>query len=91
MKINQERKYDAVDGRIVNRVTGKPIPDDEPIFILRAKDVRSTVALLAYQDMCEDETHKSIITQRIDDFACWQDENSEQVREPDSDPSCLKI
>jgi hypothetical protein len=44
MDINQERKYDAVDGKIVNRATGKPIPDDEPIVIFRAKDKLAVLA-----------------------------------------------
>lgn len=89
MDINQERKYDAIDGKIVNRATGKPIPDDEPIIIFRAKDRKSTGMLIAYMAMCEDEMHRRVVQGRIDDFIAWQSKNQDKVKEPDSDASCL--
>lgn len=48
MQTEQDPKHDIVDNRIVNRKTGEPIPDDEPIFILRARDPFSTSAIEAY-------------------------------------------
>jgi hypothetical protein len=90
MNTDQERKYDAVDGKIVNRATGKPIPDDEPIFIFRAKDQISLVALVAYSNMCSDDLHRKVILGRLQDFIAWQEANLDKVKEPDSDPSCLK-
>ena len=91
MNADQERKYDAIDGKIVNRATGKPIPDDEPIIIFRAKDRKSTGMLLAYMTTCEDENHKAVIEGRLNDFIEWQQKNQDVVKEPDSDKSCLKI
>jgi hypothetical protein len=90
VNINQERKYDAVDGKIVNRATGKPIPDDEPIIIIRAKDKNAVLTLQRYKRLCEDPLHKDVIQGRIDDFHAWQDKNMEKIKEPDSDKSCLK-
>ena len=90
MNIFQERKYDAVDGRLVNRETGKPIPNDEPVMIFRAKDRKALNALEAYQFACTDETHRQVIQGRIDDFREFQTANPDLVKEPDSDPSCLK-
>lgn len=90
MNINQERKYDAIDGKIVNRATGEPIPDDEPIIIFRAKDRKSTGMLIAYRAMCENENHKAVIDGRIEDFLDWQMRNQDLTKEPDSDCSCLK-
>ena len=57
----QERKYkievqDGV-GTLVNRLTGRPVPDDEPLFILRAQDVNALPALMAYMVLCKDLQH----------------------------------
>jgi len=90
MKLSQERKYDSIDGKIVNRSTGKPIPDDEPIMIFRAKDRKTIGMLIAYAAMCEDENHIEVIKGKLDDFIEWQENNQDIVKEPDSDKSCLK-
>lgn len=45
----QNPKYDvSPEGKIVVRSTGEVVPDDEPIFILRAKEPMSTAAISAY-------------------------------------------
>lgn len=89
LSIIQERKYTVVAGKIVNRATGKAIPDDEPIMIFRAKDRKSVGMMIAYMAMCEDENHIAVVQGRMDDFVEWQKANQDKVREPDSDPSCL--
>jgi hypothetical protein len=51
----QEPKY-GIDGRtarIINRATGQPIPDDEPVIIFRAKDDMALEALTAYRNALE--------------------------------------
>jgi hypothetical protein len=90
MNIYQERKYNAVDGKIVNRATGEPIPDNEPIIIFRAKDVLAVPALQYYMYLCKDDNHRQVIDGRIEDFLTWQAENPKSTKEPDSDVSCLK-
>lgn len=90
MDLLQERKYDAVDGRIINRSTGKAIPNDEPIMIFRAKDKNSIAALEYYRELCTDENHKDVVEGRIEDFQEFQDRHPEAVHEPDSSPHCLK-
>ncbi len=90
MNLDQERKYDAVDGKIVNRATGKPIPDDEPIIIFRAKDPNSVVPLVEYLEACSDPLHRQVIAGRIKDFLEFQRNNRQALKEPDSDRSCLK-
>lgn len=90
MDINQERKYDAVDGKIVNRATGKPIPDDEPIIIFRAKDKYAVMAMVEYLDYCQDDQHRKVIAGRIKDFMDFGRKNPDRMKEPDSDSSCLK-
>lgn len=48
LALAQEPKYTVRGGRIVNRASGEAIPDDEPVFILRARDVLAIDALVAY-------------------------------------------
>lgn len=82
----QEPKYTTAtkDGRIVNRATGKPIPDDEPVFILRAKDYLATAALQAYLDQIEDPEHAAAVQKRIDAFDDFAEANPERMAQPDT-------
>jgi len=89
LSLIQERKYTVQSGKIINRATGKAIPDDEPIMIFRAKDEKSCAALFSYMAVCKDEIHQAVINGRINDFKEFQQNNFGLVREPDSDPSCL--
>ena len=89
LTMKQERKYDVVGGKIVNRSTGKPIPDDEPIMIFRAKDMKAIAAMIEYRNSCTDPVHKDVIQGRIDDFHAFKLANPELCREPDSSPHCL--
>ncbi len=43
-------KYEARDGQIVKKLTGEPIPEDEPIFILRARDRLALGAIAKYYE-----------------------------------------
>lgn len=82
----QEPKYTTAtkDGRIVNRATGKPIPDDEPVFILRAKDYLAVAALQAYLDQIEDPEHAAAVQKRIEAFEDFADENPARMKQPDT-------
>lgn len=81
----QEPKYDVnEDGQIINRATGDPIPDDEPIMIFRAKDSRSIDAIAAYVTACSDPVHKVAIGDRLQDFLRYQANNPALVHEPDT-------
>jgi hypothetical protein len=37
---------------LVKKSNGEAIPDDEPVFILRARDHNAVAALLLYKDVC---------------------------------------
>jgi len=89
MNIDQEPKYDAIDGKIVNRATGETIPDDEPIMIFRAKDLKSIGAINNYKTSLMNTDHRSIVHKRLLQFIDWQYKNHGKVMEPDSDKSLL--
>ncbi len=82
----QEPKYTVSqkDGRIVNRATGKPIPDDEPIFILRAKDMNATHALHAYWESLDDEAHAAEVEARMEAFDAFAEAHPERMKQPDT-------
>lgn len=78
----QDRKYKYENGKFVNRISGEAIPDDEPVIIFRARDIRSVPTLLTYRDMCLDEHHKQAVQDRIDDFMEFQRTHPDQLKEP---------
>lgn len=80
----QEPKYEIRQGRIHNRATGEAIPDDEPIFILRAKDKNAAEAIAQYCDLCSIENHREIVKARISQFLNWAEENPDRMHEPTS-------
>ena len=84
MNINQEPKYRAVDDRIVNRESGKAIPEDEPVFIFRASDVYAREALEAYACVLPPGAHRDAVVQRVADFARFSYEHPDRMKEPDT-------
>lgn len=81
----QEPKYttSSKTGRITNRATGKPIPDSEPIFVLRAQDVHAIAALRHYLAFCTEPDHQHAVLKRIDAFERFAFENPDRMKEPD--------
>ena len=85
MNSNQNPKYNVTpDGHIVNRTSGEVIPDDEPVFILRARDRWAIDALMHYQGLCQDREHRVAVERVIEEFDRFQDENSARMKEPDT-------
>jgi hypothetical protein len=85
MKVEQEPKYDVRDDRIVNRVTGEPIPDDEPV-IFRAKDRYAAHVLRLYVGECLNAEHRQAILHRAYDFERFAHAHPERMKEPDTTP-----
>lgn len=89
MTPEQEPKYDVRDGRIVNRATGEPIPDDEPIMILRAKDVIAAGVVRRYHDLLLDGStarltdHKRSCFERYQAFIAFAEQHPERMKRPD--------
>ena len=84
----QERKYkievqDGV-GTLVNRSTGRPVPDDEPLCILRAQDVNALPTLMAYMLLCQDLHHCEEVKKVVVDFKNFRDTNPDRMKEPDA-------
>jgi hypothetical protein len=84
MSPEQEPKYDAIDGKIVNRVSGQAIPDDEPVFVIRARDRHALMALRFYRDLCQDTGHIDFVEKRIVQFSNFKLNHPDRMKEPDS-------
>lgn len=80
----QEPKYGIRDGQIVNRLSGAPIPDDEPIFIFRAKDRLAVRILTAYFSAIENPEHARAVAARLEDFKRFAREHPERMKDPDT-------
>lgn len=77
-------KYKFVGGKIVNIHTGDKIPDHEPVFIMRAKDLNAVPALRAYARLCKDTEHHFAVQECIVDFTEFERRNPSKMHEPDT-------
>lgn len=77
-----DAKYDVSDGRFVNRRSGNPIPEDEPVFILRARDNHAIAAMSYYVECCQDDLHRCDVESVINTFRAWRDANPDKTKEP---------
>jgi len=78
----EDRKFKFEGGRFVNRVSGEPIPDDEPVIIFRARDRHSVRVLEFYLGLAEDDHHRAAIMDRIEEFETYRNNNPGKVKEP---------
>ena len=74
----------AQHGRIWNRHSGEPIPDDEPVFIFRARDVHAVAALEYYAERCKDPSQANTVFGRATDFRLFARNHPERMKEPDT-------
>lgn len=84
MLISQEPKYTIRNGRIVNRASGEPIPDDEPVFIFRARDKLAVGALLAYSMKGLTGNHYAAVRKRVKHFRAFASRHPERMKIPDT-------
>lgn len=88
MKTIQEPKYEIKDGKIHNRQSGEQIPDDEPIFVLRARDSHAVATLSTYLCLVKASgdhgAHLNAVRMRLDQFEKFSRENKERMKLPDT-------
>jgi len=73
-----------VKARLVNIATGDPIPEDEPVFMLRAKDVFAEQTIAYYLTLASQREHKAAIVERIGDFTEFRINNPDRMKAPDT-------
>lgn len=70
--------------RLVNAATGEPIPADEPIFIMRAKDRRASATIANYAARCKDHDHVLAVEARVGEFDAFAAQHPDRMKEPDT-------
>lgn len=78
-------KY-RVDGQIVNTETGRRIPSDEPLFIIRAQDKLAPAAIRAYARLLREKKLTKAATavgKYAREVEAWQKAHKERVKLPD--------
>jgi hypothetical protein len=78
----EDRKFKFENGRFVNRVSGEPIPDDEPVIIFRARDRHALAVLTYYLGLVEDGHHQQAVFDRIGEFTAYRADHPERLKEP---------
>jgi hypothetical protein len=67
------------------------IPDDEPVIVFRARDVKTLGVLTHYLKLCDQggspDRHLRIIAENLVQFARWQEGHPGRLRIPDSERS----
>ncbi len=81
-------KY-SIDGeRVVNTVSGEAIPDDEPVFLLRARDRLAVPALRVYLELCRafacTAQHNVGVVECLKVFQDFRDKNPQLMKDPGS-------
>jgi hypothetical protein len=81
--MGRDRKYGEV-----TTTEGAYIPSDEPVFMLRARDVCSIDTIAHYLVMSvavgADREHLDRVLDSIDEFRAWKDANVSEMKIPDS-------
>ncbi len=75
--------YNSIGELAIGIDGGDVIPDDEPIFIIRARDKHAIMALAKYASECRHGQQVKEIFIRIQEFKKWREENADKVQEPD--------
>lgn len=102
MKASQEPKYEAsyhwtsdtndngqTMARLYNRKSGEAIPDDEPVFILRARDYHAYNAIKNYASLISaaqgyQSDHHLAVLDRAKDFRDFAENHPKRMKEPDT-------
>lgn len=78
-----ERKYCISEGRLCKKSNLVPVPDDEPVFIFRAKDRKSLGAILAYCVTLDSLDQREAVMKCVEDFRRFQQLNPDRMGEPE--------
>lgn len=83
---DEVRNSEAVRIRIVKTSNGEPIPDDEPLFLLRARDHLGIPLLSDFQTLCAadgcTEYQIKANAETIAKFSRFRDQHPERMKQP---------
>jgi hypothetical protein len=85
--MTQDLKYET--GMIINRASGEAIPDDEPVFIFRARDLYARGVLQFYKMCVLGDDHEQAVQLSIDRFNKFRQDHPDRMKMPTTDLSSL--
>ena len=80
----QDPKYGIKNNRLVNMKTGIEIPENEPVFMLRAKDINAESTIMYYASLCCNDDHRDVVFHIGHDFIRFKNKHPNEVFEPDT-------
>ena len=84
MKKLQSTQYGlSIDRSLFDRTNAKTIPQDEPVFILRAQDIHAADTISLYIQKCYNEKQLESARQCLADFEKFKLDHPERMKEPD--------
>jgi hypothetical protein len=78
----QDTKFDFSTGKLINRVSGEVIPDDEPVMFFRARDIYAVQTIEFYMTLIQNEFHQKVVSERVEDFERFATDHPERMKEP---------
>ena len=79
-------KFEIRGNQLVKKSNGEVIPEDEPVFVFRARDYLAMPTLLYYQQLCIKyectEYQLSLLQKRIDVFKKFSADNEDRMKQP---------
>jgi hypothetical protein len=90
----QDPKYSIRGNRLINAERNEDIPEDEPVFLLRARDMHGLDGVFRYMDTIRHAVgqgdvwpaHLEAVRRRVADFEQFRLNHPERMKQPDTDP-----
>jgi hypothetical protein len=84
----KKQKYVHLMAPVPMVQSGEPIPEDEPCFVFRARDVLAYAALEHYArlvvDQQGDSDHFTAVIRRMREFKQFREQHPDRMKEPDT-------
>lgn len=78
-----------ITGPIINSASGEAIPQDEPVFLFRARDNQALNVLEFYWELVNEDPdnaeHANAVRRRIEEFYTFKETHPERMKRPDTD------
>ena len=76
--------FETVDGWLFSTRTNESVPEDEPVFILRGRDLKALSTIRSYQSTFSPMHEHWKATQKVlNDFGEFREQNPEKMSEPE--------
>lgn len=83
---NLDSKFSIDGDRVVNTVSGQAIPEDEPVFLFRARDMLGLQTLVVYEGLCRmngcEPSHLAGVAGAIARFEKFMNEHPDRMKMP---------